>query len=514
MKKILLSIAALFVAASGFAQTGDPDWTKTGLAMEYPDWTGFADARYVGAAFTVEGWEEEKTIRVTDSWGTSFTVTNDDEENIVAMNGTEYPASNPYAYFSTYFQMGSIYYAAFTPRYSSYALCSEDEGYLCISGYFYDEADSQTGNWGYVYIAWDDESKADVKQIEWTALAEPRYSTAAYQTYYTTDHLVAGSATPTVVAYTDDYYKVFAFAGVEGYDLEFAIDGEGKMMVQNCEDANSKGNLHRVATGLTEGYGRLGIYNNGSTYDSNELNLNKSHGYINFPYAVGYTIETQSKYPYINYGLSWYDSYYTATGNVSTDTYDDDGNAVAVDTILVAGTTTRTIRFFPSDSLYVVQEYLGAGSADLWFTVDDTKSITVQAIPFGNFYQAETNGVTYNYDYFYNGKEAGWINYATAYDAENSYNYSMLSGTIGDDYEEVSTDDGYLYFFCYEGWDSTNNGWFYYNLDWSSVDDAVKGVEAGSKTTDSRIYDLQGRQLQQIPAQGLYIRGGKKFIVK
>ena len=40
----------------------------------------------------------------------------------------------------------------------------------------------------------------------------------------------------------------------------------------------------------------------------------------------------------------------------------------------------------------------------------------------------------------------------------------------------------------------------------------MKTVAAGEKA-DGRIYDLSGRVVSQ-PAKGLYIKGGKKYLVK
>ena len=34
------------------------------------------------------------------------------------------------------------------------------------------------------------------------------------------------------------------------------------------------------------------------------------------------------------------------------------------------------------------------------------------------------------------------------------------------------------------------------------------------ETTDDSIYDLQGRRLKQAPAKGVYIKNGKKVMVK
>ena len=41
----------------------------------------------------------------------------------------------------------------------------------------------------------------------------------------------------------------------------------------------------------------------------------------------------------------------------------------------------------------------------------------------------------------------------------------------------------------------------------------VKSQYDGNRT-DGYIYDLQGRRLTSVPQKGLYIRNGKKYLVK
>ena len=49
------------------------------------------------------------------------------------------------------------------------------------------------------------------------------------------------------------------------------------------------------------------------------------------------------------------------------------------------------------------------------------------------------------------------------------------------------------------------------------IDDSQEtGIEetVNSQPTNHICYDLQGRRLGNIPSRGIYIKGGKKFIVK
>lgn len=57
-----------------------------------------------------------------------------------------------------------------------------------------------------------------------------------------------------------------------------------------------------------------------------------------------------------------------------------------------------------------------------------------------------------------------------------------------------------------------NNKYYAFNITIGNDDAAVKTVAAGEKA-DGRIYDLSGRVVSQ-PAKGLYIKGGKKYLVK
>lgn len=42
----------------------------------------------------------------------------------------------------------------------------------------------------------------------------------------------------------------------------------------------------------------------------------------------------------------------------------------------------------------------------------------------------------------------------------------------------------------------------------------LKNVDTSKTTDNTKLYDLMGRRLQQKPASGYYIQGGKKFFVK
>ena len=47
-----------------------------------------------------------------------------------------------------------------------------------------------------------------------------------------------------------------------------------------------------------------------------------------------------------------------------------------------------------------------------------------------------------------------------------------------------------------------------------NVKDGIQTLSTSLNTTDSAVYDLQGRRLNEKPVRGLYIQNGRKFFVK
>jgi len=546
MKKILLTISAALLSASSFAQTGDPDWVAKGYAMPYSEWTGFACEYFIGQSYTVKGWDEEKTIQIIDNYGTVQTITNDDEEYITKMNGkeieyTEVTASTgtykqSYDYVSNYFSFGTYYYANFYPGYYSYALCDESEGYALLSAYYYDMRMPVDAQWGYIYITWNKTATKDVKEISWSTVATPRWGLEAYsrsdsETARATGHITASiDEKPVLVAYTDDSFTAFAYAGVHGYDLNFSLTADSTIIVTDCDDHNAKETLHRVATGLQE-YDRLGIYNNGSATDYNELLINPSHGYLYFPYAVGYTPEkpASGKYPYICYGLAWYNPDYVCNNaNIVAQEWSDAAGGyvdLPADSVLFGGVKTRDLQYYKSEDLYIIPEYRGEGSADLYFKMNADSTVQVVDLPFGAF--VEMSG--YSYDWGYNGKVYGtsggdpinaWTYFETS--ISDGYYYSYVDVTLCKDengYNAFDGQGGQVYFFAGTGVGSNSpTGYYCYSLGWGDLDPATETGIAPIKpaqpaTTFQGYYDLQGRQISA-PRRGLYIKNGKKLLVK
>ena len=57
-----------------------------------------------------------------------------------------------------------------------------------------------------------------------------------------------------------------------------------------------------------------------------------------------------------------------------------------------------------------------------------------------------------------------------------------------------------------------NNKYYAFNITVGNSDSAVKGLDADAKK-EGRIYDLAGRVVKQ-PTKGLYIKDGKKILIK
>ena len=59
---------------------------------------------------------------------------------------------------------------------------------------------------------------------------------------------------------------------------------------------------------------------------------------------------------------------------------------------------------------------------------------------------------------------------------------------------------------------------YYFNIEWTYVpgdqSSINKGCYTDNSTIESRLYDLQGRQLRHAPTKGVYIQDGKKWVVK
>lgn len=140
-----------------------------------------------------------------------------------------------------------------------------------------------------------------------------------------------------------------------------------------------------------------------------------------------------------------------------------------------------------SDGSYTLKNYYTEGGSDLTFTVSDG-TITI------------TNGSN-NYLYNVSGPEAVDIIYY--YDGEySSFDGDQTQGSL------------YFYYFYYADGQTYGPGLYYYFV-WPSSTTSISALKAANASSD-RIISVSGIEYTNkanLPA-GLYIKNGKKFIVK
>lgn len=93
------------------------------------------------------------------------------------------------------------------------------------------------------------------------------------------------------------------------------------------------------------------------------------------------------------------------------------------------------------------------------------------------------------------------------------YNLSIYQGTtlIGDFVPRLRNEDEMVVFY-----DKVRDRYirprYFDGFSYGYVEDGIKDVVSGSKTMDSRIFDLQGRIISEPTHKGIYIQDGKKYI--
>jgi hypothetical protein len=83
----------------------------------------------------------------------------------------------------------------------------------------------------------------------------------------------------------------------------------------------------------------------------------------------------------------------------------------------------------------------------------------------------------------------------------NSWNGKYVDQTSAEEWKKCMSDERVITL------EDLAEGWGTY------IDTAIKSLKTADPT-DSAIYDLQGRRLSEVPAKGLYIQNGKKFVIK
>ena len=83
----------------------------------------------------------------------------------------------------------------------------------------------------------------------------------------------------------------------------------------------------------------------------------------------------------------------------------------------------------------------------------------------------------------------------------NSWNGKYVDQTSAEEWTKCMNDERVITL------EDLAEGWGTY------IDTAIKSLKT-AEPTDSSIYDLQGRRLSKVPAKGLYIQNGRKFVIK
>ncbi len=140
----------------------------------------------------------------------------------------------------------------------------------------------------------------------------------------------------------------------------------------------------------------------------------------------------------------------------------------------------------------VTLEGESASPAELYFRIEADSVVIVNG--------AQTEGYTGGYfDYVFDGNSSVWFDYDREYasfsgDAEGGkltlYHYGYPVDTT-----EVESYEG-LYVFTW------------------GTEAGISDINTDAKKADSAIYDLSGRRVSKASAHGVYISGGKKFVVK
>ncbi|GEM_PF-6027080 len=152
-----------------------PTWTKLAHNANVDGWTGELLAPNTITDVVVEYYESENKIVAKNFMGGegyNLEIVLDENSNIVSINGeTEDPS---YGDIGFYTGNSSYYFAYVYPSYDSYVSVDPDNGYITLSGYWYDYNSSAT--WGYYNLTWAEETEEPEP--------EPVFAPEAGQAYY------------------------------------------------------------------------------------------------------------------------------------------------------------------------------------------------------------------------------------------------------------------------------------------------------------------------------------------
>lgn len=235
-----------------------------------------------------------------------------------------------------------------------------------------------------------------------TAINHEYPATSTHSTYGTQNNLLelngVGNAKTTIYAYTDGTYKIAAWCGVEGYDLDFSLAEDGTITVlnENAEYKESKG-YWKVPTGL-ETYDRIQIFarkSNGGTAYRSEISVSETQAtvilrYNSYVWETGNTGNASVTASYYGRGFAGTPTKYA----ISENEWNSEANDYVETFDLNTQKTSVVDVYTLGENQYVAKDWFGENTGDLYFTVNENDSIIVNDI--ANLYA--DNGFWYYYN--------------------------------------------------------------------------------------------------------------------
>ncbi len=301
---------------------------------------------------------------------------------------------------------------------------------------------------------------------------------------------LAGSYTPSASGY--EYMSAYAWTSMADkvYTVEIADNSDGTVTISNMLDFGEEfvGTVDLSAKTITiEPTLFATYYTLANTTDTT---------------AVVGTFDDEGTITFENFSAYW-----------STYEYMYDAKVVLTKAHITAEWTAEgTSTYYNGDNIYhsgkgIITKYAGSTSYQYGVTLDGENAnpsellfrIEADSVVIANGIQ--TAGYTGGYFYdVYDGNDEVWFDYDPAYGA--SFSGDKDGGTLT------------LYHYAYP-FEATEAEEYEgkYVFQWG-IANGISTVDADAKKADSAVYDLCGRRVAKPSAHGIYISGGKKFVVK
>ncbi len=329
-----------------------------------------------------------------------------------------------------------------------------------------------------------------------TAINHEYPATSTESSYGTQNNLLelngVGNAKTTLYAYTDGTYKIAAWCGVEGYDLDFTLAEDSTITVlnENAEYKESKG-YWKVPTGL-ETYDRIQIFAKKENTDGglrskicvSETQATVTLRYNSYVWEKGNTGNASVMAAYYGRGFAGTPTKYA----ISENEWSDEANNY-VETYDLNTQNTSTVDVYTlGENKYVAKDWLGENTGDLYFTVNENDSLIVDDI--ANLFADNGFWYYYNINLASDGIDPIW---GSKYNG-NSFAIGLWYGT------DASDADTYVYRYIF-------------------IEPITEGIsdtmatDNRSGATDNAVYNIAGQRIGN-NFKGIAIKNGKKVILK